>query len=564
MSEIPPNERAKRLHQEEQLKQIFYTFIQDDKMPGLKCDGHGMHREWKSEGFGGKAPVGKIADLQLSCLKCKAHPDNKKNNIKKTYLGVLINMSLEPNPFNMDLINLQKKHNSTRVVNPIDAPHQPSIWDRFRSGSAPVLNSDASIAGNPNQAMEASRKRARANSPIRQDTNPSLAQQETDRNNIAPTGPAPGNIANPATVNNPTNFITPVDPAAEIRALKAQVAELKQMIVELLNSRPEPGASPPVEQLRSGMGRPGSSPRDNPIRQPSNAGGGPAGIAASATNSKRTVTAILQRTNITATQPTTEAPKNTKKSYAQATREREKSLLKTISISKRVVTKRSPAIKFHKIHIQVGDTRPLKAAKSAREAAQVIKNALKFLNINSLVYLFSKIGNSTIEIYVPEHNAAQVKQALIDQQVEISVKDPFSYPEYVQDKETAKKRQITRLAHLHAFAPLQNLKSTILEGIPDEIQREIQLESSKIQQKANRTPTTNVTALFPATRGREAQEEPQKQQTRNESGNGSAQAKETIETETREPATTTHESATRDDMETEQEEQHQASPSLSN
>ena len=131
----------------------------------------------------------------------------------------------------------------------------------------------------------------------------------------------------------------------------------------------------------------------------------------------------------------------------------------------------SKPLEFAKIYVKVGNPRSLKQAKTAREANQIVSKAIASLGVKKDVFLYSKIGNSMIELYVPADKRTQVagqikwSGGVIDNNF-----DAREVPVYgKQTPEQVGNHMVKRLAYLYRRARLVNLKKCILDGYREEV-----------------------------------------------------------------------------------------------
>jgi hypothetical protein len=137
------------------------------------------------------------------------------------------------------------------------------------------------------------------------------------------------------------------------------------------------------------------------------------------------------------------------KSYAEVTSPRSRKAWKRVTAS--LVKERTEPLQFKKIHIRITDSRPLKRCKSAKEVNELLRQLLKHIGIEHLCPLYSKIGNSILEVYVPANSLRDVIGTLEMKKVEI-----------LFESKAAK-----RLAFLYKRARLVNLKKCVLEGFDE-------------------------------------------------------------------------------------------------
>lgn len=141
-------------------------------------------------------------------------------------------------------------------------------------------------------------------------------------------------------------------------------------------------------------------------------------------------------------------------------------------IDKAFAPRTDPA-EFVKVHIAIPNNSSLKACPP-RDKRKWLRQACKSLNINKFVFDVSKIGNSIMEIYIPELAMDEVVQRLDDKgAVRIAVSHD-KIPDYAPaSTEALKKSIINRLASLYRFARLVRLRECILRGYSEEIQNAV-------------------------------------------------------------------------------------------
>jgi len=143
--------------------------------------------------------------------------------------------------------------------------------------------------------------------------------------------------------------------------------------------------------------------------------------------------------------------------------------------------------RFEKIVFKVNDSRPLKKCKTFQEINQIVNGLFKAVGIKGAIFMWSKIGNSLIEIIVPEEQAKDVKWNLFENELNI-IDEPklWNAPPHYTGPWTYEKF-VKRNAFLYRTARLNNLKECILRGVPDEIAEmilaQVDMDQAVIQEK---------------------------------------------------------------------------------
>jgi hypothetical protein len=132
-----------------------------------------------------------------------------------------------------------------------------------------------------------------------------------------------------------------------------------------------------------------------------------------------------------------------------------------------------PPAKFELIAFKLNDSRPLKKCKNFREVWQLMNQFFKSMKIRDLVFQWSKIGNSIVEIMVPENELRTVKIALLDNDIMI-IENPklWEAPPHHTGPWNGD-RFIKRKAFLYRTTKLQNMKECIMRRVPADLQQEI-------------------------------------------------------------------------------------------
>jgi hypothetical protein len=143
---------------------------------------------------------------------------------------------------------------------------------------------------------------------------------------------------------------------------------------------------------------------------------------------------------------------------------------------------RTDPLKFTKLHLKINDSRPIKACGTAKEVNELFNNLLNNIGIRKDVFLYSKIGNSILEIFVPDDETIlqRVMDKLVAKKVEtLDYVNPTTVPAYAKCA-NAMEMTAVRLAFLYKKAQLKNLKECILQDCSAEL---IELVKSKISPK---------------------------------------------------------------------------------
>ena len=147
-------------------------------------------------------------------------------------------------------------------------------------------------------------------------------------------------------------------------------------------------------------------------------------------------------------------------------------------LAKKAVAKPRDPLQFEKVHFVVNDNRPFKECKSASETIALIWAMLKELKIRNHVIEVSKVGGSVVELYVKKTRVEAVKVILKRARCQVFLDyNVLAIPDH--SKKTAdfyQEKVVKRISHLLFRAPLVNLRVCMLDGLPVEIQREIQMK----------------------------------------------------------------------------------------
>jgi hypothetical protein len=143
--------------------------------------------------------------------------------------------------------------------------------------------------------------------------------------------------------------------------------------------------------------------------------------------------------------------------------------------SKMLRPKTTAPATFGKLYIRVEDSRALKRCRNMQEVNQTIRTSLKSLGINPLVFRFSKIGNSLLELYYADDDEIAITLRLRQHGIQFTYDMPTVRPgvQIQLPPEVLATKTVNRLSRLYARANLVNLKKTILQGHPDDIQQRV-------------------------------------------------------------------------------------------
>jgi hypothetical protein len=147
---------------------------------------------------------------------------------------------------------------------------------------------------------------------------------------------------------------------------------------------------------------------------------------------------------------------------------------------------RGDPIEFTKIHIPIPSNSSLKACPP-REKRRWLRQATKFMDIHKSVFEVSKIGNSIMEIYVPDHALDEVASKLEARGIERVNLQVDKTPEFARQgsQEAIQKATVNRLANLFRNAKLLRLKDCILRGYSQETQEAVKSQAALPVQSAN-------------------------------------------------------------------------------
>lgn len=138
-----------------------------------------------------------------------------------------------------------------------------------------------------------------------------------------------------------------------------------------------------------------------------------------------------------------------------------------------------------KLHIRLGDKRPLKNAKSSKEISQVIDAGLKAMGVKSKILAHSKIGNSILELFVEETKIQAVKEKLNQEGIEIIPN--FTPMAPALGREVRDEVVIKRLAYLYRKFNSSRFRRAILAEYPDTICERVKLEATTLRETVPET-----------------------------------------------------------------------------
>jgi hypothetical protein len=128
----------------------------------------------------------------------------------------------------------------------------------------------------------------------------------------------------------------------------------------------------------------------------------------------------------------------------------------------------------------------MKAAQNMKEVRELRRAAFATLQISRSVTMFSKVGNSVVEIYVPAVRKEYVLDQLMLNNVQLVSLDKV--PAGCNPAPTEQK--VRRLAHLYGSARFRNLQQAVLAGETEATQALI------LERVATLRESRNPVALF--------------------------------------------------------------------
>jgi hypothetical protein len=110
-----------------------------------------------------------------------------------------------------------------------------------------------------------------------------------------------------------------------------------------------------------------------------------------------------------------------------------------------------------------------KNLNSSKEVTQVIRGSLKSAGVASKVSLFSKIGDSVLELYVPTCEVEKVTRIIESKKVkELTNFDLLGTPTSTIPPNAMENMLVKRLSFLYIIGKFQKLIECILAGVPEE------------------------------------------------------------------------------------------------
>jgi hypothetical protein len=115
--------------------------------------------------------------------------------------------------------------------------------------------------------------------------------------------------------------------------------------------------------------------------------------------------------------------------------------------------------------------------KSPYEKQMIVREYLKKIGLLTYLKLFSRIGNSIVEIYYPEINGLVVDSILAQEKLsEVFGFKPYDVPAFLDQNKDNSSQTTTRLAFLMSIAPFVEVKRTILKDVHEDRKKEILLK----------------------------------------------------------------------------------------
>lgn len=153
-------------------------------------------------------------------------------------------------------------------------------------------------------------------------------------------------------------------------------------------------------------------------------------------------------------------------------------------------------LEFSKLHLTITDSRPLKRCKNAREVNALLRKLLIHIGIANQVLLFSKIGNSILEIYVPTKDLRDIVGKIEAKEIQLNPGyNPTEVPAHVVEDEAIERMEakaIKRVAFLYCRAWLKKLKECIFDGFDESFRTKVLQEIANSRQQQNQVPKTNM------------------------------------------------------------------------
>jgi hypothetical protein len=420
-------------------EQQFWT-QQKERLKCANADCDGGFRDLSSAGVGGNPNPGGISLLQIKCAKCSS---------KKRIGSILRALGATDLAAEHEKLVSEFQDQAFALLEARKPRKAPTLLDYFpaQGSSAPcevgelpthterttsdVTSTEKSVQPMVSEAIEDVPEASSSRQPLGRGT----INKTNVENEISSFI-----VANNDEIDYKMLYLQQVETTNK---LVAEVQELKELVTTLMNGNAKKtGESPPKTILR----RP-TAPKQVAI--------------------VRTATADANEPN--GQNASNLVNENSNKSYAAAAKkaplDRKKFLKKQAQKLNRVS---GPPIEFTKIHYQVQDSRPFKKCHSRREITTIIREHLKAINIMPHVFMFSKIGNSIIEIIVPKSKKYLVHSYIEENNLRI-IEDfsPTANPHAVDSN--YKLKMANRIAFQLKIAGLQNLRRVIRAGIPDDV-----------------------------------------------------------------------------------------------
>jgi len=147
--------------------------------------------------------------------------------------------------------------------------------------------------------------------------------------------------------------------------------------------------------------------------------------------------------------------------------------------SSTIFQERKEAAEFSRLHFNTPRAN-YKKLNSSKEVTQAIRGALKSAGIASKVPLFSKIGDSVLELYVPTCEVDNVTRILETKKVkQLTNFDLLATPaKSTVPQNEMENKLVKRLSFLYRIAKFRRLKECVLEGVPEELRQLIREQAA--------------------------------------------------------------------------------------
>ncbi len=406
----------------------------------LKCanaDCGGGFRDLSSAGVGGNPNPGGISLLQIKCAKC---------NSKKRIGSILKALGATDLAADHEKLISEFQDQAMTLLESRKPRKASTLLDYFpaQGSSAPCEVGDSST--NMERTTSDVPSTEKSVQPMVSEDNEDVPEASSSRLPLGKGTTTKTNIdtvkstlydANTTEIDWKMLYMKQVETTNK---LITEIHELKELVTALMNEKPKnTGKSP----LKSILKRP-NEPKQVTINT----------IDPTGSNVQIAPNVVTE---------------NSVKSYAAAAKkspsDRKKFLKRQAQKLNRVS---GPPIEFTKIHYQVQDSRPFKKCNTRREITTLIREHLKSIDIMQHVFMFSKIGNSVIEIIVPKSKKYLVHSYLEENNLRI-IDDfsPTANPHAIDSN--YKMAMARRIAFQLKLAGLQNLRRVIRAGIPDDV-----------------------------------------------------------------------------------------------